>query len=165
MDLKHILILATISAGSFCYSQKAVIEDFKPSQVNQSGKEYPKVNSEGRVRVQLSAPEAKLVQLDIGGVKYNLVKDEKGVWTGESNPQDDGFHYYQLNVDGVSMPDPGTLCFYGTGRLGSGIEIPPKDQDFYALKDVKHGQVRQVPYFSTKTKRIPWCERVKMRME
>lgn len=152
MDLKHILLLVTIGvSGSFCYSQNTVIEDFKPSSVNQAGKQYPQVNSEGRVRVQLSAPEAKLVQLDLGGVKYNLAKDEKGVWFGQSDPQDDGFHYYQLIVDGVAMPDPGTLYFYGTGRWGSGIEIPAKDQDFYALKDVKHGHVRINPYFSKVT--------------
>jgi hypothetical protein len=62
------------------------------------------------------------------------VKDEKGVWTGESAPQDEGFHYYQLNIDGAAVPDPGTLYFYGAGRWGSGIEIPAKDQDFYASK-------------------------------
>ena len=82
------------------------------------------------------APEAQKVQLDIGGKKYDLTKDEKGVWTGESLPQDEGFHYYQLNIDGASVPDPGSLYFYGAGRWGSGIEIPASDQDFYALKDV-----------------------------
>lgn len=30
---------------------------------------------------------------------------------------------------------------------GSGIEIPAKDQDFYALKDVPHGLVSQKVYF------------------
>jgi enterochelin esterase-like enzyme len=129
-------------------SQAQVIEDFKPSSVNQPGKEYPQVNSEGRVRVQISAPEAVKVQLDIGAVKYDLTKDENGVWTGESAPQDEGFHYYQLNIDGASVPDPGSLYFYGAGRWGSGIEIPAHDQDIYALKNVPHGQVREHIYFS-----------------
>ena len=40
------------------------------------------------------------------------------------------------------------MFFYGAGRWGSGIEIPAKDQDFYALKDVPHGQLRQILYFS-----------------
>jgi enterochelin esterase-like enzyme len=129
-------------------SRAQIIEDFKPSSVNQPGKEYPQVNSEGRVRVQISAPEAKFVQLDIGAVKYHLTKDENGVWTGESAPQDEGFHYYQLNIDGASVPDPGSLYFYGAGRWGSGIEIPAHDQDFYALKDVPHGHVREHIYYS-----------------
>ena len=49
--------------NSFSYAQ--ALEDFKPSSVNQLGKAYPQVNSEGRVRAQLYAPEAKKVQLDI----------------------------------------------------------------------------------------------------
>ena len=143
-------LLALIMTGGICSAQSdtKVVEDFKPSSVNQPGKEYPQVNSEGRVRVQISAPEAKLVQLDIGAVKYDLVKDENGVWTGESAPQDEGFHYYQLNIDGASVPDPNSLYFYGASRWGSGIEIPAKDQDFYALKDIAHGQVREHIYYS-----------------
>ena len=31
-------------------------------------------------------------------LKYDLIKDAKGIWTGESAPQDEGFHYYQLNI-------------------------------------------------------------------
>ena len=58
--------------NSFSYAQ--ALEDFKPSSVNQLGKAYPQVNSEGRVRAQLYAPEAKKVQLDIGGVKYDMIK-------------------------------------------------------------------------------------------
>lgn len=129
-------------------AQSPVREDFRPSEVNQPGKQFPQVNSEGRVRVQLAAPDAKYVQLDIGGVKYDLVKNEQGVWTGESAPQEEGFHYYQLNIDGASVPDPGTRYFYGAGRWGSGIEIPAHDQAFYALKDVPHGQVSELNYYS-----------------
>ena len=77
-----------------------------------------------------------------------MTKGEDGVWTGVSNAQDEGFHYYQLNVDGVSVPDPGTQIFYGSSRWGSGIEIPAHDQDFYALKDVPHGNLREVHFFS-----------------
>lgn len=142
--------MLTISA-SFCIAQtdqSAIIEDFRPSSVNQPGKEYPQVNSEGRVRVRIEALNAIKVQLDIGAVKYDLVKDENGIWTGESAPQDEGFHYYQLNIDGASVPDPGSLFFYGASRWGSGIEIPAKDQDFYAMKNVAHGQVREHIYFS-----------------
>lgn len=144
-------ILSFILSGSVCVAQtdkQSVKEDFKPSATTQEGKEYPQVNSEGRVRVQISAPEAKKVQLDIGAVKYDLVKDENGVWTGESAPQDEGFHYYQLNIDGASVPDPGSLYFYGASRWGSGIEVPANDKEKYALKNVPHGEVREVTYYS-----------------
>ena len=153
-------IVSSVFFGSilFSFSSSAqVVEDFKPSAVNQLGKEFPQVNSEGRVRVQISAPEALKVQLDIGAVKYDLKKDEKGVWTGESAPQDEGFHYYQLNIDGASVPDPGSLYFYGASRWGSGIEVPAQDQDFYALKNVPHGQVREHIYYSEVNKAMRRC--------
>jgi len=109
------------------------------------------------VRASISAPEALRVQLDISAVKYDLVKDENGVWTGDSAPQDEGFHYYQLWIDGAAVPDPGSLYFYGASRWGSGIEIPAEDQDFYALKNVPHGQVREQIYFSKVDNSIRRC--------
>ncbi len=124
------------------------VEDFKPSSLNQPGKQYPEVNSQHRVRTTLRAPNAQHVLLDIGGVRYPMIKADDGVWTGVSNAQDEGFHYYQLNVDGVSVPDPGTQIFYGASRWGSAIEIPAHDQDLYSLKEVPHGEVREVHFFS-----------------
>ena len=62
------------------FAQVNPVEDFKPSETNQPGREYPKVNSEGRVRASISAPEAQKVQLDIGGVKYDMAKNTDGVW-------------------------------------------------------------------------------------
>ncbi|HEY9123813.1 MAG TPA: alpha/beta hydrolase-fold protein [Bacteroidales bacterium] len=161
MNIKPIHALLTVllaSQISFAQNTPSVVkEDFRPSSVNQPGKQYPQVNSEGRVRTSITAPEANKVQLDIGGVKYDLVKDANGVWTGESAPQDEGFHYYQLNIDGASVPDPGTKYYYGAGRWGSGIEIPAPDQDIYALKDVPHGLVSEVVYFSKITQAWRCC--------
>ncbi len=138
--------------GLTCFGQTdKVAEDFKPASSNQPGKEYPQVNSERRVRAGIMAPQAQRVQLDLGGKRYDLTKDEKGFWTGISDPQDEGFHYYQLNIDGAQVPDPGSMFFYGASRWGSGIEIPAEDQDFYALKNVPHGQVREQLYFSNIT--------------
>jgi len=152
-----LLLAVTVWTGTAQTTPPAVVEDFKPSVVNQPGRQFPQVNSEGRVRVQISAPEAHKVQLDISAVKYDLVKDDQGVWTGESAPQDEGFHYYQLWIDGAAVPDPGSLYFYGASRWGSGIEIPAKDQDFYALKNVPHGQVREIPYFSKSNNSMRRC--------
>jgi enterochelin esterase-like enzyme len=154
------ILLATLITGGICVAQttqvdSVAVEDFKPASTNQPGKQYPQVNSEGRVRASISAPEAKRVQLDISAVKYDLAKDENGIWTGESKPQDEGFHYYQLWIDGAAVPDPSSLYFYGAMRWGSGIEIPAHDQDFYALKDVPHGRVQEIlfPSRSTDTSR------------
>jgi len=147
-----------LTIGNFAFGQQTKAkEDFKPSEVNQPGKLFPQVNSEGCVRSQILAPDAKYVQLDIGGVKYNMVKDANGLWTGESAPQDEGFHYYQLNIDGASVPDPGTKYFYGAGRWGSGIEIPAHDHEIYAMKDVAHGLVSELNYYSKITQAWRRC--------
>ena len=94
------------------------------------------------------APQAQSLLLNIGGGQYPMTKGADGAWIGVSNAQDEGFHYYQLNVDGVSVPDPGTLVFYGSSRWGSGVEVLAHDEDFYAVKDVPHGQLREVHFFS-----------------
>ena len=125
-------------------SQTPPAEDFKPATTNQQGKPYPAVNSERRVRARVVAPQAQSVSLDLGGIKYPLTKGEDGSWVGVSNPQDEGFHYYQIIVDGAQVPDPGSKFFYGASRWGSAVEIPAQDEDFYALKNVTHGQLREV---------------------
>ncbi|RPI42116.1 MAG: hypothetical protein EHM46_05575, partial [Bacteroidetes bacterium] len=152
-------LYATSSSGTTLAQspRDIVVEDFKPSTINQPGREYPTVNSQGRVRVRIEAPDAHQVQLDIGAVKYDLVKDDKGFWTGESAPQDEGFHYYQVNIDGASVPDPGSLFFYGAGRWGSGVEVPATDQDFYALREVPHGNVSEHHYYSKTTGSMRRC--------
>jgi enterochelin esterase family protein len=146
--LVSVLILCLMAGYGFAQNANPVVEDFKPASTNQPNKQYPMVNSEGRVRASIAAPQALKVQLDLGGKRYDLVKDEKGVWAGTSLPQDEGFHYYQLNIDGALVPDPGSMYFYGASRWGSGIEIPAHDQDFYAVKDVPHGLLSQHLYFS-----------------
>ena len=86
-------------------SVQAEVEDFKPASSNQDNKQFPAINSKRQVRAQISAPQAKFVGLDIAGKIYEMTKDENGVWTGTSEPQDEGFHYYQLNIDGASVRD------------------------------------------------------------
>ena len=134
-----------------------VTEDFKPASSNQDNKQYPMVNSQRMVRAQISAPNATFVGLDIAGKIYQMTKDENGVWTGTSEPQDEGFHYYQLNIDGASVPDPGSLYYYGASRWGSGIEVPSADQDFWQVKNVPQGSMSEVFYWSTYTEKMRRC--------
>ena len=125
MNYRQVMLgLTSLLFSQLCFAQTEALnasKDFKPAESNQPGKLFPQVNQEGKVRVSLLAPLANKVQLDLGGKKYDMVKDDKGVWMGESLPQDEGFHYYQLNIDGASIPDPNSRYFYGAGRLGSGM--------------------------------------------
>ena len=67
----HVSALAIVLLVSWqpCLAQTkppADVNDFKPASSNQPGKDYPQVNSEGRVRARLVAPDAHSVLLDIG---------------------------------------------------------------------------------------------------
>jgi enterochelin esterase family protein len=154
------LVLASllVSQPGMTQTNQPVVEDFKPSTLNQPGKQYPQVNSEGRVRARVAAPQATNVALQfLGGATYPLTRGEDGAWVGVTRPQDEGFHYYQLVIDGAQVPDPGSLYFYGGNRWGSGLEVPAKDQDFYAVKNVPHGQLRQTLYFSKSADAVLRC--------
>jgi enterochelin esterase-like enzyme len=156
------LALATTLACGFCQAQTGntpIKEDFRPSVYNQPGQEFPQVNSQGYARFKIKAPQADSVRVSLGlggqgGTR--LSKGVDGFFTGTtSGPMDEGFHYYHLTIDGGIFNDPGAMNFYGSTRWESGIEIPAHDQDFYALKNVPHGNVQQVlfPSKSTSTSR------------
>ena len=161
--MKHQILVFLITL--LCYSgfsqnqQQEIKEDFKPSSKNQPGQEYPQVNSQGYARFRIVAPAADSVRVSLGlggqgGTK--LEKNEEGVWMGTTEgPMDEGFHYYHVDVDGGTFNDPGAKNYYGSVRWESGIEIPAHDQEFYALKNVSHGNVQQIlfPSPSTKTSR------------
>jgi enterochelin esterase family protein len=98
----------------------------------------------------VNAPDAAKVQLDLGRL-YNMEKDEKGIWTVKTDPLVPGFHYYSLVIGGLKFADPASESFYGMGRMASGIDIPEAGADFYTVKDVPHGEIRSVNYYSNTT--------------
>lgn len=75
----------------------------------------------------------------------------KDVWTVTTEPQDPGSNYYCLVIDSVSVADPASDSFFGTGRMSSGIEIPEKGVDYYTVKDIPHGDVCAKWYFPKTT--------------
>jgi enterochelin esterase-like enzyme len=149
--MKSKLILfgaAAILAGQIVLGEtNEPANDWKPAPSNQAGREYPQFNSEGRVKFRINATNAQSV-----GVSFRdssaFKKGEDGTWYGYTRPLDEGFHYYTINIDGADVPDPNSHYFYGAGRWGSAVEIPARDKDFYALKNVPHGELREIYYFS-----------------
>ncbi|MBR5988432.1 enterochelin esterase [Prevotella aff. ruminicola Tc2-24] len=154
ISLMALTSLTAIAQNPIVPSVKAEVEDFKPATTNQENKQFPAINSKRQVRAQITAPQATFVGLDIAGKIYEMTKDENGVWTGTSEPQDEGFHYYQLNIDGANVPDPNSLYYYGASRWGSGIDVPAADEDFYTVKNVPQGSVNEVYYYSSVTQKM-----------
>jgi enterochelin esterase family protein len=108
------------------------------ASTNVVGQDWPRVDAERRVHFRIRAPEAQSIRV----LGTNLVKGEDGFFTGVSAPQDPGFHYYQLTVDGLAVADPHSESFFGSGNVRSGIEIPEAGVDFYEIRNVPHGQIR-----------------------
>lgn len=127
-----------------------------PAVTNVRNAAYPQVLPDSRVKFSIKAPDAKKVQIDLGK-KYDLVKDENGTWTTTTDSISEGFHYYTLLIDGVSLADPASESFYGMGRMASGIEIPFAGGAYYAARNVAHGDVRIKKYFSRITNSWRQC--------
>ena len=151
MEKRFILLVTFLSVVMIAMAQPVSDSDTSGSVRSVycvRGAQYPLITPDHRAQFKVVAPEAKLVQIDLGK-KYDLVRNEKGEWLGTTEPLGPGFHYYFLIVDGVRVADPSSESFYGCSMHTSGIEIPyAKDVLQYELADVPHGEVRMKRYFS-----------------
>jgi enterochelin esterase-like enzyme len=142
------LLLITLSVPCFAQPTTAQLpEGAKSASTNINANDCPCVFTNRSVLFKVSAPDAAKVQIDLGKL-YDMQKDDKGIWTVTTDPQDPGFHYYSLVIGGVKVADPASESFFGMGRMASGIDIPESGVDFYDLRDVPHGELRSRSYFS-----------------
>jgi enterochelin esterase-like enzyme len=118
-----------------------------PSSSNIRGANYPQLTSQNKAIFRIKAPDAQKIQIDLGK-KYDLIKNNEGIWEVTTDSLSEGFHYYSLIIDGIAVCDPGSETFYGMGRMASGIEVPFKGDGYYQLKDVPHGEIRIKNYYS-----------------
>lgn len=157
MKLKNISILTVAAFILFlagCNNTQQKQEEVTgpvPAITNTLGIKYPQINPDLSVIFHVNAPEAKSVQVDLGK-RFDMTKNEEGLWTVTTEPIVPGFHYYSLVIDGAVVADPSSELFFGAGKMMSGIEIPEKEGgDYYMAKDVPHGEVRVQNYYSELT--------------
>jgi enterochelin esterase-like enzyme len=125
---------------------------FRPAETNVWAADHPRIDGAGRVAIRIKAPEAAKVRVSFwSGPKLELVKQPDGFWTVETPPLVPGLHYYTLTVDGAEFADPGSRAFFGGGKYASAVEIPEPGADYYSIRAVPHGQVREVWYDSKVT--------------
>ena len=147
--IASIVLLYGVSVSCSC-QQTQLSSDSKPASSNVRGAEFPRVTSDLKAIFLINAPDAKKVQIKMDKV-YDMVKDDKGIWTLTTEPMGPGFHYYFLLINGVQVSDPASESYFGWGRMSSGIEIPEKGVDYYMIKNVPHGDLRSKRYFSNIT--------------
>ena len=148
--LLMILVCGCVWAGPSASEQPAA--DCRPNPLNIPGAPYPCIHPDNRVTFRVMAPDAQKVRVRLGQ-GFDMSKETDGLWYVTTTPQVVGFHYYTLSIDGAVVADPATRTFFGSGFYNSAIEVqePAADGDYYSLKDVPRGTVRQQWYLSKVT--------------
>ncbi len=118
----------------------------------------PEVAADRRVTFRILAPQAEAVRLtgsDIPGIGQaaEMKKDPNGVWEVTLGPLDPGAYRYNFNVDGVSVIDPRSPSVSESNtNVWSLVYVP--GADFMDTKDVPHGAVAEVTYYSKSLQRF-----------
>jgi enterochelin esterase family protein len=112
----------------------------------------PEVSADRHVTFRILAPKAEAVRLSAGDIPGNgsgaaLTKGTNGVWEVTLGPIDPGAYRYNFNVDGVTVIDPRSpATSESNNNIWSLVAVP--GSDFMDTKDVPHGAVAAVTYFS-----------------
>jgi len=113
----------------------------------------PQVLPDRRVTFRILAPQAQAVRLAGSDIPGNapgapLTKGENGVWEVTLGPIDPGAYRYNFNVDGVAVIDPRSPSISeSNANVWSLVYIP--GADFMDTKNVPHGAVASITYYST----------------
>jgi enterochelin esterase-like enzyme len=118
----------------------------------------PEVARDRHVTFRILAPEAEAVQLsgtdipEVGRGK-TMSKDPNGVWEVTVGTLLAGAYRYNFNVDGVSVIDPRSPSVSeSNNNVWSLVYVP--GSDFMDTKNVPHGAVAEVTYYSKSLKRF-----------
>ncbi len=118
----------------------------------------PQVAGDRRITFRILAPKAEAVRLtggDIPGIGQGaeMTKNAEGVWETTLGPIESGAYRYNFNVDGVSVIDPrNPSTSESNSNTWSLVYVP--GSDFMDTKDVPHGAVAEVTYYSKSLQRF-----------
>jgi enterochelin esterase-like enzyme len=154
--VKDLFAIATMGLLAIAQSMPARAEEHPlPAASNVPGAQTPGIHSDRRITFSLKAPDATSVQVaggdGLGTGPFPMTKGMDGTWSVTTPPSVPGFHYYWFVLNGVAVNDPASETYFGYGKETSGIEVPETGADFYAIKNVPHGEVRAKWYLSKTT--------------
>jgi len=118
----------------------------------------PEVQADHHVVFRIYAPHAEAVRVSGGDIPGNgpgtaATKGDNGVWEATLGPIDPGAYRYNFNVDGVATIDPRNPGISeSNNNVWSLVYIP--GADFMDTKEVPHGAVAAVTYYSTALKKF-----------
>ena len=153
--MRTLLLASTLLALGAGALRAQSPDESSPAASNVPGAQSPRIHRDGRVTFTLAAPEAHSLQVaggdGLGKGPFPMARGSDGTWSVSIPPPVPGFHYYWFILDGVSVNDPGSETYFGYSKETSGIEVPEPGADFYAIRDVPHGEVRARWYLSKTT--------------
>ena len=144
MSIRKILLLLGVTCGWLTASAQDSI--VPTTNINANG--YPHVLSDNSVEFRIRSND------DLSQMKVSLdpscrfERQQDGFWMAHTKPLVPGFHYYWFTIGGIDFSDPASKSYFGCGRMTSAIDIPEAGCDFYNVKDVPHGKVSIVTYYS-----------------
>ena len=107
-------------------------------------------NQDGTVTFQYKNDNAREVQVDVQFAgRTSMTRNSDGIWTATVGPAAPDMYPYCFVVDGVSVMDP--LCpqwFPNEGFKNSILDIPGKQPLAHDIKNVPHGDIHHVNYYS-----------------
>lgn len=117
----------------------------------------PEIPADRHVVFRIYAPQAQTVRLIGTDIPGNLqgaamVKGENGVWEVTLGPVDPGAYRYNFNVDRVSVIDPRNPATSESNNNTWSLFYVP-GAEFMDLRNVPHGAVASVPYYSSALKK------------
>ncbi len=118
----------------------------------------PEVSADRHVTFRINDPQAQSVRVtggDIPGIGQSgtMTKAANGVWEVTVGPLDAGAYRYSFNVDGVTVVDPRNAAVSESLSNVSSLVVVP-GSDYFDTKDVPHGAVASVTYYSTTLKKF-----------
>jgi len=155
--IRHIVPSVALACLAVCpwMARARAGDDSSPAASNVRGAQSPRIHADRSITFTLKAPEANSVQVaggdGLGNGPFPMAKGSDGTWSVTTPPAVPGFHYYWFVLDGVSVNDPASETYFGYDKETSGIEVPEAVAEFYAVKDVPHGEVRAKWYRSKTT--------------
>jgi enterochelin esterase family protein len=118
----------------------------------------PEVSAERKLTFRILAPKAESVRLsagDLPGVGQTAVmtKGTNGIWEVTVGPVNPGAYRYNFNVDGVAVIDPRNPATSESNENTWSLVYVP-GANFMDTKNVPHGAVAEVTYYSTTLQRF-----------
>ena len=156
--LNQLSLLICLITALIIFNTSVSAQNLRPQSTPNDTLVSPRILPDNRVQFSIYAPNAETVLLigsDIPNIGWSkaMMKESNGVWDVTLGPLDPGAYRYQFNVDGVSVINPRNASVSESNmNVWSLVYVP--GSDFMDTKDVPHGAISEVTYYSKSLQRF-----------